>query len=91
MLEQHNSDIACPYCQEEFMDSFLFDASETLECDQCGMKFELQITTDIVYHTYASCELNGVDHDWLIESDDLDYDYFKCAVCSKRKTEKVDV
>lgn len=63
MYEHISNEIICPYCDEVFLDSHLYEDEDEVECE-CGMRFELGVTTETTYHTSANCELNNAEHDW---------------------------
>ena len=63
----NESDIKCPYCDEECEDhdyyvAQTFDDRMEFECEHCGKVF--WATSSIVFSTYSDCSLNGKKHDF---------------------------
>lgn len=77
----HESDIKCPYCDEDCYDDD-YTVSQNLEeriefeCEHCDKKFYAEAS--IAFSTYADCELNGKEHD--LEETHIK-GFFKCRVC----------
>ncbi len=69
-MEIDSYNILCPYCQNKCgdVDNFegcdLFDEeSISMECDDCGKKFECRRVVTIDYRTGKDCGLNGEEHE----------------------------
>jgi DNA-directed RNA polymerase subunit RPC12/RpoP len=85
-------DIICPYCEYEFVDSWEHGDSsdESIECDECGKTFTLQVEQEVTYHTYADCELNDEEHDWqvAIHMSIPSWTWYQCSKCDATKVER---
>lgn len=79
----------CPYCDSMFQDSWDFDEDESVECDECGKLFELEVEIETTYTTYSNCSLNGEEHDWVVDKymTSPTWIWYGCTKCDATKME----
>lgn len=79
-----DNDSICPYCGESYQvegEDYSEDSQE-IECGECGKKYWLQTTFSISHTSTPDCELNGEEHQYLLN--EAGTAYF-CSVCEKCK------
>jgi len=52
--QEYNKEIICPYCKEEYTDSWEYNNmdSKTISCLNCGKEFLLIVEIEVTYSTY---------------------------------------
>lgn len=49
---EYTDEIVCPYCGEEFTDSWEFEPDmDTIDCYECGMEFKYERNVSVTYST----------------------------------------
>lgn len=75
-------EITCPYCSTQYTDdSYDYDESDTLECDNCGKFFDYRRVTTIDYRAEANCEANKESHVWKTHVGKDSQTSYHCKVC----------
>lgn len=90
MNERHDNEIICPYCDEVFIVSWIFDSGDIVVCNECKMKFELQVTQETTFHTYAGCKFNELEHSWEAGLAGIVLTLYTCTKCGEQKYEEVN-
>ena len=76
----------CPYCNEQ-VGYTATCTTEWVACKCCGMKFDLKISTCIKYQLFKDCELNGEEHNWVLDKKPASacYGFLVCSKCDAYK------
>lgn len=64
---KYTNEIVCPFCGNEFMDSWEIGEGEDigeLECDECNKKFFASRHITTTYVTIGLCKENKLKHKW---------------------------
>lgn len=83
MAHEDTQEIKCPYCDNEFGDSWEYNDSDgsTIDCD-CGKKFTLSVHFDVTYSTHK--EPCDDKHDY----GEPEYYLLNQEACDKRNRDK---
>ena len=76
---QYTVEITCPYCGNEFTDSWEFDNDGELECGDCDKKFTFERHKEITYSSYRNA--NNCKH----EGQTIFCDYCGTSLGNKKK------
>ncbi len=49
---KYTQEVVCPYCGNEFTDSWEYDDSEEIYCESCKNTFDMERAIEVTYCTY---------------------------------------